>query len=265
MAPTDEDDLEGQVYYIRAVQRVCDILDLLQESERGVSLPAVADVTGLPKSSAFRYLVTLESRRYVERDAETGDYRLGLAFLPLQARQFDLLAQRARPFLEQLRDQFGETVNLGLLDGNRVIYLMIVESPRAVRLAARPGDRDPVHSTALGKAIAAHLPDARVRALLAAEGLPRKTDRTITRVEDYLSELQTVRDRGYAIDDRENELDGRCVAVPLLGGRLAAAISLSAPAARFPMERVPEAAAALTSVCTQLLELLGVRAAGEPG
>ena len=143
MGSSADDAPEGPAYYIRAVQRVCDILDLLQESEAGVALPAVADVTGLPKSSAFRYLVTLESRRYVERDPETGDYRLGLAFLPLQARQFDLLVQRARPILEDLRDRFGETVNLGLLDGNRVTYLMIVESAKGVRLAARPGDRDP--------------------------------------------------------------------------------------------------------------------------
>src|SRR6188472_211643 len=115
MEPTGADGLDTGGYYIRAVQRVCDILDLLQDAD-GVALPDVAGVTGLPKSSAFRYLVTLESRRYVERDPATGDYRIGLALLPLQGRQFDLLARRLRPALEELRDRFGETVNLGLLD-----------------------------------------------------------------------------------------------------------------------------------------------------
>ena len=85
------------------------------------------------------------------------------------------------------------------------------------------------------------------------------TEHTITDVEDYLSELDAVRGYGYAIDDRENELDGRCVAVPVPGGRLPLALSVSAPAARFPMEQVPAVAAALTTACSDLFELLGPR------
>ena len=244
---------EGGSYYIRAVQRVCDVLDLLQDAD-SVSLPDVAEVTGLPKSSAFRYLVTLESRRYVERDPATGDYRIGLALLPLQGRQFDLLARRLRPALEELRDRFGETVNLGLLDSDRVTYLSILESPRTVRLAARPGDRDPIHSTALGKAIVAPLPESRVRAILAAEGMPRLTERTITDPDVYMAELERVRRLGYAVDDGENELDGRCVAVPLPGSRLPAAVSVSAPASRLPRERTDEVAEAIATACAVVLD-----------
>jgi IclR family transcriptional regulator, acetate operon repressor len=249
--------LDGPPYHIRAVQRVCDILDLLQDASTGVALPDVAEVTGLPKSSAFRYLVTLEARRYVERDPDTGNYRVGLAFLPLRARQFELLARRLRPALETLRDRFEETINLGLLDSDRVIYLSILESPRSVRLAARSGDRDPIHSTALGKAIAAHLPVERVRQILAAEGMPRLTERTITDVEDYLNELQQVRESGFSVDDGENELDGRCVAVPLLGSRLPAAVSLSAPAVRLPPAQVGEVARAIAEACGSVLDHFG--------
>jgi IclR family acetate operon transcriptional repressor len=243
-------------YTIRAVDRVCDILDLMLEDMDGVSLGQVADVTELPKSSAFRYLATLEARRFVERD-DDGNYRLGLAFLPFQSRQLELLTQRARPRLEQLRDKFEETVNLGLLDGHRVTYLDIVESLKSVRLAARPGDRDWIHSTALGKAIAAHLPVERVRDILAAEGMPRLTSSTITYPQAYLAELDEVRERGWAVDNCENEPDGRCVAVPLVGSRLPLAVSVSAPAGRMPLDRIEEIAAVLTYVAAQLTEDFG--------
>lgn len=248
---------EPRDYSIRAVERVCDILDLLQCSADRVSLPDVAKATGLPKSSAFRYLTTLEARRYVDREPDSGDYRLGLAFLPLQGRQHDLLARRARPHLEHLSAQFEETVNVGLLDGTRVLYVDILESPKAVRLAARPGDRELVHCTALGKAIAAWLPAERLQSILDAEGMPARTERTVTDPEALAAQLVEVREKGYAVDDRENELDGRCVAVPL-GPWVPAALSLSAPVSRLPLQRLEEACAALTEAATKLAGDIGL-------
>src|SRR6266498_3105531 len=230
-------------YSIRAVHRVCEILDLLQQAPRGAALLDVARATRLPKSSAFRYLATLERRRYVERDPVTGSYRAGSAFLPLRAHEPELLARRARPHMERLRDRLGETINLGMLKGNRVIYLEIIESHRAMRLAARRGDRDPIHATALGKAIAANLPDRRIRAILEAEGMPQLTPHTLT-------ELADTRERGYALDNGEHEPDGRCVAVPVVGSSLPAAISYSAPASRFPLDRVGEIAGVLWEVAS---------------
>jgi IclR family acetate operon transcriptional repressor len=109
----------------------------------------------------------------------------------------------------------GETVNLGVLGGEGVTYLDIVESPRSVRWEARAGGRDGIHSTALGKAIAAQLPGGRVRDILTVAGMPRKTTATITDLQQYLDELACVRERGWAFDGSENEPDGCCVAVPL--------------------------------------------------
>lgn len=244
----------GNAYSIRAVQRVCDILDLIQHSPGGFSLVRVAEVTSLPKSSAFRYLATLAERRYVQRDPVTGLFRIGPAFLQLQAQQRGVVAERARPYLRRLRDRYQETLNLGLLEGNRIAYVEIVESPRSVRLAARPGDRDPLHCTALGKAIASTLDPERVRAILAAEGMPRRTPTTITEVETYWAVLAETRAQGYAVDDRENEEEGRCVAVPLTGVGVPASISLSAPASRFSMDRVPDVARALQEVAELLVK-----------
>jgi IclR family transcriptional regulator, acetate operon repressor len=240
-------------FKISAVDRICDILDLLQSDPGGLSSAQVAEGAEMPASSALQYLTALEARRYVERN-EHGDYEIGMAFVPFISRQLEQLTRRARPWMERLSDAFEETVNLGVLDRQGVTYLDIVESPRSVRWAARAGDRDGIHSTALGKAVAAHLSTKRVRQVLAAEGMPRRTPATITDIHEYLAELAEVRQRGWAFDNGENEPGGRCVAVPLTGSRLPLALSVSAPASRLPVERAEEIAAVLADVAARVTE-----------
>ena len=253
----DDAESSASAYSIRAVERVCDLLDLAQRSDGGFSLIDVVEATGLPKSSAFRYLATLEARRYLERDDTSGLFQVGPSLLPLQGRQLDVLADRSRPLLEELRDRFEETINLGVLDVNRVVYLEIIESQRSMRLAARKGDRDYLHCTALGKAIATLLPTERVRAILESDGMPAMTDATITDIDSYLQELGATRSRGYALDNGENEGGGRCVAVPLRGAGVPTAISLSAPAARFALDEVGQVAEALEKVAASLAASFG--------
>src|SRR5690606_29910846 len=114
---TDRAEAASATYPIRAVDRVCSILDVLANSGTGVSLPDVAKAADLPKSSAFRYLSALEARHYVERDASGTTYHLGAAFRPQQTRSDERLTELAEPLLDKLRDQLEETVNLGILDG----------------------------------------------------------------------------------------------------------------------------------------------------
>jgi IclR family transcriptional regulator, acetate operon repressor len=232
-------------YAARAVLRVLDIIDLLRERTGGATLAELAIATEMPKSSAFRYLSTLESRGYVERESATGSYRLGAAFLSSRPRHLEVLARRARPHLKALQDRFGETVNLGVLDGSRVVYLEIVESHKSMRFVARKGDREPIHSTALGKAIASLASDGEVLSILESEGMPARTERTITDPKAFIEVVHGIREEGFAIDDRENEADGRCVAVPIVDVGVAAALSLSAPASRFSLDEATTAAAGL--------------------
>ena len=239
-------------YPIRSVDRVCDILDTLANAPAGVTLTEVADATALPKSSAFRYLSALEARHYVERGHDAGTYRLGLAFRPQHTRGVARLAELARPALERLRDKLGETTNLGLLDGTSVVHSVVCESPHMMRLAARVGERGYVHATALGKAMAAALPEDRVRALIDVAGMPSFTKATITDLPTLLTELEQVRQQGYAVDERENQDEGRCVAVTIPGLGFAAAVSVSAPAARFDVDAVPTVARALRKVARDL-------------
>jgi IclR family acetate operon transcriptional repressor len=239
-------------YSIRSVERVLDILDLLQQSPEGVTLAEIAVATSLPRSSAFRYLTVLERRGYLERDLVRGVFRLGLGLHPLHSHPIEAIAARARHALEELRDRVDETVNLGVFDGAQVVYVDIIESQRAMRLAARKGDRDPLHSTALGKAIASRLPSEEVRRVLSLTGMPRLTSRTITSPELLLAALDEIRERGYALDDGENEEGARCIAVPLERVRPLIAVSVSAPAVRLDLAKVEEIAAALRETADRL-------------
>jgi len=230
-------------YSIRAVDRVLDILDVLARNDGGISLVEIAKVIGLPKSSVFRYLSTLERRGHVIRSSED-IFTLGAGRNHMRPRDVARLCAVAGPRMQELCRRFDETINLGTLDGHRITYLAVVESPKAMRFAAAPGGSDPIHSSALGKIISSSLGDGEVRSILAVEGMPSLTPRTITNPDDFLRELAVVRARGFSIDDGENEPSGRCVAVALRHP-FGAAMSLSAPAARMPRENLPEVAATL--------------------
>jgi IclR family acetate operon transcriptional repressor len=230
-------------YSVRAVERALDVLDLLARSDAGTSLVDISRAIGLPKSSVFRYLSTLERRGHVIRGSDDF-FRLGTGRSYLRPREVARLCAVAGPRMHELCRRFEETINLGTLDGHRITYLEVVESPKAMRFAAARGSSDPIHSSALGKVISALLSDEEVRGILGAEGMPALTPRTITSPAKFLSELAAIRDRGFAVDDGENEDGGRCVAV-VLPYPFGAAISLSAPAARLRPETLPEVAATL--------------------
>jgi IclR family transcriptional regulator, acetate operon repressor len=242
-------------YSIRAVGRVLDVLDVLRARPGGASLAQIARGAKLPRSSAFRYLATLEARGYVERDGGVGAYRLGSGFLG-DGPELRALADVARPLLEALRDRFHETINLGVLEGSNVAYLEVLESPMAMRFAARPGDRDHVHSTSLGKALMAQLPDDEVRRILSVEEMVAVTPRTITDPDEYLRQLATVRENGFALDYGENEEHGGCVAVAITGAAVPAAISLSAPIARLSPAGIDEVASALRETAARVAQEL---------
>ncbi|KRC66105.1 hypothetical protein ASE12_15880 [Aeromicrobium sp. Root236] len=238
---------------LRSVDRVCDILEALAASRGGDSLTAISKRCHLAKGSTHRYLTALEARGYVERSPDGTLYRLGRGLKLLQVSHLESLTERSVHHLEKLRDQYGYTANLGLLENDSVVYLAIVESAASMRIASRPGDREPLHCTALGKALLATMPEDQADQLIAHIDLTARTDRTITKRSVLKSDVQQSRLRGYAIDDCENEVGGRCVAVALPGDS-GAAISMSAPAAHFSMDEVPTVAEALMATAKLITE-----------
>ncbi|NED94988.1 IclR family transcriptional regulator [Phytoactinopolyspora alkaliphila] len=255
-----DDDPIAHLYTIRSVERVAAILGLIQEYPDGFDLEQVSAVTHLPEEAAHRYVATLLEHLYVSHDPRTGLFYMGPALVPHKARQHDVLAERIRPALAELRDQRGETVNFGVLEGHHVAYVAVAESPHQSGATATEGARDPIHSTALGKAVASILDHERITGILRAGGMPPSTPSTITRVSDYLDAVEDARARGYAMDDGENVTDARCIAIPVPGIGIPASISISAPVSRMPFEQLPGITWALRETARQVTAALtGIR------
>jgi len=236
-------------YPIRAVDRVCDLLDTLRAAAGPLTLTEVAEAIGLPKSSTLRYLASLEARRYVLRSGDT--YQLGSAFQPVHDEYLERVREAALPHLLRLRDHFGETVNLGALAGDEVVHVEVVESTQSVRLAASRGDRAPLHSTAIGKVLAGTLDPSRLDSLL-KRPLQRVTGNTVVDPTALRAELARVVEQGYGFDDCENQPDGRCVAIPLPGLAVPMALSVSAPSSRLSSGRMASRAAEMVEQCRAL-------------
>jgi DNA-binding IclR family transcriptional regulator len=226
-------------YSIQALQRGMKILDALLETRTPLNLGQVCAYTGLPKSTAFRIIVNLLQGQYLI-ETEKG-YWLGLKLLRLGAlveEKLDL-KQQAYPFLLQLRDRVNETVHLTVLDDElRVVYLEKLSTQRAVGLMmSRIGITAPMHCTALGKTIAAFLPEDEICQWIHTHGLKPYTSTTITDEDVFLQELRETRSRGYAIDNGEYEKSVRCIAAPIRDrtGTVIAAVSISGPDNRMPV------------------------------
>ena len=237
--PTSEARSNG----VQSVLRAAQLLSALRETHRGATLTELGEVTGLHKSTAHRLLATLRETGFVRYLPVDGLYVLGTELLRLgdAARHQILPGAQAHTFLVALRDETGETVHLGVPDESGLVYADKVESTQAVRIASRVGASMALHCTSLGKSYLAFQPQARIESFLAGAPFPVRTERTITQAPKLRSELGRVRAQGYAIDDRENEEDMRCVAAPILDsdGIALAAVSVSAPANRVPQSRIP--------------------------
>jgi DNA-binding IclR family transcriptional regulator len=227
-------------YNVRALERALRILDALSDGASW-KLSELSELLELNSSTAYRLLATLVNYNYVERDEDSGGYRLGLACLELAHAYYNAsdLRRHARPALEALRDQTRETVHLGILDRWDIVYLEKLDGLHAIGLmSSTVGGRSPSYCTGVGKMLLAHQEPAEVRRHFTEAGLHRFTRNTITDVDELLAHLQQVRERGYALDLSEHEPEVRCIAVPVrtLDGRVIAAISISGPASRIDPE-----------------------------
>lgn len=218
---------------VQSVDRALHILEVLSGSAAPLGVTEIALVTGLPQGTAHRILRSLQQRGYVRHEAGR-KYAIGAAVFRLGDAAQRSIGVRARPYLARLVTMTGETANLAVLEGDHVVYISQVPSPHMLRMFAEVGRRVLPHSTAVGKAMLASRSTEYVTALLRRTGLPRRSERTITTIEAFLDELAWVRKRGYAVDDGEEDLSIRCLAVPVTDGDTAvAAMSVSGPAERF--------------------------------
>jgi len=227
--------------------RVLAVLVELSRHPDGVGLDDLARAVSSPKPTVHRALGSLRRARLAERDGR-GHYRLGDEFVRMAFAHHEARPdyQRVQPVLEAIAERYGETAHYAVLDGASVVYRAKVDpAVGAMRLTSTVGGRNPAHTTAVGKLLLAHaLPDrAAVRAWAGSRTLDRPTPRAVGTVDELHRELEATRERGYGIDDQENEPGVNCLAVPI---HLASptvptgAVSVSALAHRTPLAALIE-------------------------
>ena len=232
---------------IAVLDRAFSILEVLARTGRPLTLAELAEEARLPKPTVHRILKSLRDLGYVEQEDRGGAYELTARLASLREYGRDAAVRgRAQPFMAQLHAAFDETVNLGLLEGVFVRYVEVMETTQPLRWIVKPGARDPFRTTALGRAIVAHLPaEQQARLVTKACGLLPARGRRAARLA-LEQELAATRARGYALEAEETVAGVACLAVPLafLGEPLAA-VSLSVPVHRFPTEARAAMVAAL--------------------
>jgi IclR family transcriptional regulator, acetate operon repressor len=239
-------DLEPPAYPIESVGRALRLLTLV--SERGtISVSAAADELGVARSTAHRMLATLQYEGFVRQDPLTKSYGAGRRLLEVglaAVRSLDVRAA-ARPVLEALRDELGETVHLVTLDGQFILFVDSMESTRAVRVGSRVGMRMPAHCTAAGKVILAQLPPAALEEYLDSVPEPL-TPNSLNDPEAIRAELEQVAAQGYATNFEESEdgLSAVAVAIPEPSGAVRWSITVSLPASRLTPAQAPGVAEA---------------------
>ncbi|HTP88390.1 MAG TPA: IclR family transcriptional regulator [Bryobacteraceae bacterium] len=247
---------------VLVLHKTLDILEILRERDAGCTLADVARASELPKATVYRILATLEQRGYLDRGPD-GEYRLARKMFDLERRDAleETLLRAARPLIGVLVASCRETVNLGILDAGEVVVIHTVESPLTVRMSSKVGNRRHLHSTALGKVLLAALPEKEAMRLVRMKGLTRLTGNTIATQPALLAELRRVRRRGWAIDNQENETDGRCIGAPIAGPHEAvvAALSISGPEFRMDMARAKALAPELKRACARISEAMRAR------
>ncbi len=236
---------------VQSVDRVFTLLERLADADGPVSLSELAESTDLPMPTIHRLLRFLTGQGYV-RQEPSKRYMLGLRMIRLGQAASRGLGSWATPYLAHLVDQYGETANMAILEGDTCVYVAQVPSLQSMRMFTEVGRVVMPHSTGVGKAILSMLPDDQVAALLGRTGMPPRTERTLVTVDSMLAALAEARTLGYALDDGEQELGVRCVAVPLVGMPFLAAMSVSGPSSRITMDDVPRIAPELQSVAAAL-------------
>lgn len=225
----------------------------------GSTLSQLATAADVPTPTAHRLLRALELEDMV-RTTDTHTYHLGSWCLVLGSTYLSNIDLRteARPLLEHLAAETGETAHLGVATGTEMVYVDKVDSSHSVRMFSRVGALSPIYCTGIGKAILAWTDEATVARVFAA-GFPRKTPNTITDPDEQRREMARTRERGFSLDDVENEEGIRCAGAAVLGadGLPLAGISVAGPTTRLTEARLFEVGALVADVARTLSRKFG--------
>ncbi|KPJ76051.1 MAG: hypothetical protein AMJ54_13035 [Deltaproteobacteria bacterium SG8_13] len=240
---------------VQSLERAALILEVLSRFSQGLSLGELSERVSLSKGTVHRLLSSLSYLDFIRQDPLSKQYLLGFKLVELGnslLNQIDFRIE-ARPFLIELAESTKETVHMVILDHKEVLYIDKVESSghtSGLRMASMLGSRIPAHCSAVGKVLLAFLPEEEYEKITGGDGLPKRTENTITDPKKLKAHLKQIRQGGYALDNEENEIGIRCVAAPIRDqrGEVIAAISISAPSIRIKTRTL------VTSLKDQVIE-----------
>lgn len=240
---------------VQSLQRAFELLEGLADTGGEASLSELAATTGLPMPTIHRLIRTLVGLGYVRQNTNRR-YALGSRLIRLGENASKQFGTWARPYLMQLVDEIGETANLAVLERDEVVYVAQVPSRHSMRMFTEVGRRLLPHGTGVGKAMLSQLPPDEVREVLKRTGMPAYTPHTHTDPDELITHLADVAAQGYALDESEQELGVRCIAVPLTGSPVPAAVSVSGPEGRLTQETAARIAPLVVEIGAQLSKRL---------
>lgn len=226
---------------VQSVQRALDLMETVARRGGQLAIGEIAAASQLPLPTIHRLLRTLVDRGYM-RQLPDRRYALGFRLVPLGLASSALVGAHVRPVLEDLVDRLGESANVAILSEDQAEYVAQVPSRHTMRIFTEVGRRVDLHCTGVGKALLSQLADAQVAEVVARRGLPARTEHTLTTERDLLAALSRVRAGGFAVDEQEQEMGVRCVAVPVPTGPAGSmALSISGPVTRMTEDLVRRA------------------------
>jgi IclR family KDG regulon transcriptional repressor len=229
--------------FLSSLDHALVILETMSRGPLPVGLSEISRLTGFPKTTVHRILLTLIRRGFLRKESQTGRYQLTLKFFEIGSTAVSQLGIKdvAHPHLEALRNLSGETAHLAVMDDDGVFYIDKIESSQSVRMYSYIGRRAPVHSTAVGKALLAYQSKEKIEKFL-CQRLKAYTQNTILDREELMEELSKARKQEYALDKGELEIGLFCIASPVRNhlGEVIAAVSISGPGVRLSKSRIRE-------------------------
>lgn len=248
---------------IKSVDKAFRIIELMAQESRPMGVTEISKILKINKSTVHATLNTLLDKGYFEQDAEGGKYRLGIAFAQIANACLNTMdfRNKAKPIITRLSKQVNETVHMVVLRQGKVVYIEKQESVQSMRIHTEIGKSQPCHCTGVGKAILAWMDPEERRQLIKEHGLPRFTDKTITDEGVLYKHLEEIRQKGYAIDDEENEKGLRCIAAPIrdYSGKVVAAISIAGPTTRISNDSLEQMAHLVVEAGLEISRELGFK------
>lgn len=251
-APAEKQQTSGVI-------RTIAILETLARHQ-SINLEQLSKQTKLPKATLLRFLSTLVSLGYVYRD-NSDLYSLTLKMFSVGSRGLEHidLIHVANPIAQQLCTELGETVHMGVLEGDKAVYVLKKESSYTIRMYSRVGKAIPLYCTAIGKILLADMDKQELKTYLSQVQLKPFTPNTIRDVSILDSELQQIRNQGWASDNEEHEMGTLCIGAPIRDytSKVVAAMSVSWPLFRFDAREQQRITSSILEACAQLSRLLG--------